>query len=252
VAGGFDTNDNFTASAELYNSSTGTWTPTGSMSTGRVDFVLTVLANGQVLAAGGDGYNVTFSNAELYNPATGTWIPTGSMTSGYSGGGAVLLQDGQVLALVGGDADLYNPSTGTWTTTTREPSGGGFAGLLRNGLAFFGGDEFYNSSTGQWTAFSAPSSFGGFAVLATGQVLAAGSVFYVNARPYPIEETGKSAELWDLSTLAWTSTGSLNVSSIHQSMTLLLNGQVLAAGGESFDKSTGALVPIASAELYTP
>jgi Kelch motif protein len=68
VAGGFDTNDNFTASAELYNSSTGTWTPTGSMSTGRVDFVLTVLANGQVLAAGGDGYNVTFSNAELYNP----------------------------------------------------------------------------------------------------------------------------------------------------------------------------------------
>jgi hypothetical protein len=27
---------------------------------------------------------------------------------------------------------------------------------------------------------------------------------------------------------------------------------VLLAGGESFDKSAGALVPIASAELYTP
>jgi hypothetical protein len=65
--------------------------PTGSMSTGCVDFVLTVLANGQVLAAGGDGYNVTFSDAELYNPATGTWTPTGSMAAGYSGGGAVLL-----------------------------------------------------------------------------------------------------------------------------------------------------------------
>jgi hypothetical protein len=89
---------------------------------------------------------------------------------------------------------------------------------------FFGGDEFYSLSTAQWTAFAAPSSFGGFAVLATGQVLAAGSVIYVNARPYPIEETGKSAELWDLSTLAWTSTGSLNVSRIHQTMTLPLNG----------------------------
>jgi len=44
----------------------------------------------------------------------------------------------------------------------------------------------------------------------------------------------------------------LNVSRTGQSMTLLLNGQVLLAGGESFDKSAGHLVPIASAELYTP
>jgi hypothetical protein len=251
VAGGFDTNDNFSATAEIYNPSTGTWSPTGSMSTGRVDFVPTVLPNGLVLAAGGNGYNVTFSSAELYNPATGTWTQTGAMTAGYSGWGAVLLQDGQVLAIVSGGVDLYNPASGTWTTTTPSPSGAGFAGLLPNGLAFFGGDEFYDPSTAQWTTFAAPSSFGGFAVLTTGQVLAAGSVFYVNARPYPIEETSKASELWNPSTLAWTSTGNLNVSRIHQTMTLLLNGQVLAAGGESFDKNAGALVPIASAELYT-
>lgn len=252
VAGGFDTNNNYSATAEIYNPSTGIWTQTGSMSTGRVDFVMTVLPNGLVLAAGGNGYNVTFTNAELYNPATGTWTATGSMTAGYSGWGAVLLQNGQVLALVSGAADLYNPGTGTWTTTTPSPSGSGFAGLLPNGLAFFGGDEFYDPSTAQWTSFPAPSSFGGFAVLATGQVLAAGSVFYVNTQPYPIEETSKASELWDLSTLAWTSTGNLNVSRIHQSMTLLPNGQVLAAGGESFDKNSGALIPTASAELYTP
>ena len=35
-------------------------------------------------------------------------------------------------------------------------------------------------------------------------------------------------------------------------MTLLTNGQVLVAGGESYDKSVGALRPIANAELYTP
>jgi N-acetylneuraminic acid mutarotase len=52
--------------------------------------------------------------------------------------------------------------------------------------------------------------------------------------------------------VAWTSTGSLNVSPVGQGMTLLLNGQVLAAGGESFDKSTGTLVPLASAELFNP
>ncbi len=89
-------------------------------------------------------------------------------------------------------------------------------------------------------------------MLANGQVLAAGNVFYVNAQPYPIEETGKAAQLWSLSTLAWTSTGNLNVSRIHQSMTLLPNGQVLAAGGQTYDKSQGRLVPTATAELYTP
>jgi hypothetical protein len=147
------------------------------------------------------------------------------MTVGYSGGSALLLQDGQVLAIGNGVADLYNAASGTWTTTTPSPRSGGFAGLLPNGLAFFGGDEFDAPSTAQWTSFATPSSFGGFAGLfSTGQVLAAGNVFYVNARPYRIEETGKSAQLWDFSKVAWTSTGSLSVSRIHQSMTLLLTG----------------------------
>ncbi len=44
----------------------------------------------------------------------------------------------------------------------------------------------------------------------------------------------------------------MNKDRIGQSMTLLPNGQVLAAGGESYDKSVGALRPIASAELYSP
>jgi len=35
-------------------------------------------------------------------------------------------------------------------------------------------------------------------------------------------------------------------------MTTLMNGQVLVAGGQTFVKSSGRLVPIADAELYTP
>jgi hypothetical protein len=53
------------ASAELYNPATGTWTATGNMTAGRVDFTLTPLSNGKVLAAGGD--NVTNTSAELYD-----------------------------------------------------------------------------------------------------------------------------------------------------------------------------------------
>ena len=49
-----------------------------------------------------------------------------------------------------------------------------------------------------------------------------------------------------------TSTGNLNGSSTSESMTALANGHVLIAGGMTFEKSVGALIPIATAELYKP
>ncbi|PYI87721.1 MAG: hypothetical protein DMF03_12785 [Verrucomicrobia bacterium] len=69
VAGGFDPNTCCTApplaSAELYNPATGTWTATGSMTTGRESFALTLLSNGKVLTAGGFN-NGALSSAELW------------------------------------------------------------------------------------------------------------------------------------------------------------------------------------------
>ncbi len=256
VAGGslLGSGGNYTNGAALFNPSTGTWTPTGSMSIGRDEFMLIQLPNGKVLAAGGDAAPGAgeVSSAELYDPATGTWAATGSMTGAYTGWGAGLLADGKVLAIVDTGADIYDPATGSWTAITPPPVGGAFACLLLPDGLSWGANKLYNPATAQWTTFAPPSSTGGFAVLATGQVLAAGATFEVNAQPYPIEETSKASQLWDPSTLAWTSTGNLNVSRIHQSMTLLPNGKVLVAGGESYDKSVGALVAIASAELYTP
>jgi Galactose oxidase, central domain/Kelch motif len=251
------------ASAELYNPSTGTWTATGSMSTGRIDFTLTLLSNGEVLAAGGFN-NGALSNAELYNPATGTWTATGNMTAGTISEAAVLLQNGEVFAA---STNLYHPSTGAWTTTSSPTSGGSPpVVLLPNGDVFTGGniqgDGLYNPSTNQWTSFPPPPCTKGGqssqncqsagALLNTGRVLVAGGVTYVNAQPYPIEETNGLAALFDPSTLTWTTTGSMNKSRLGETMTPLLNGQVLVAGGETFDKHFGHLVPIASAELYTP
>jgi hypothetical protein len=65
MAGGYN-GSNFLASAELYNPATGTFTPTGSMSTPRVFHTATLLNNGMVLMAGGNSDSGTLASAELY------------------------------------------------------------------------------------------------------------------------------------------------------------------------------------------
>ena len=66
------------ASAELYDPATGTWTATGSLNTARYGHTATLLANGKVLAAGGEGSASYLTSAELYDVGLGfnaAWQP---------------------------------------------------------------------------------------------------------------------------------------------------------------------------------
>ena len=78
-----------TAAPSLAQSS-GTWMTTGSLNTARVGHTATLLPNGQVLAAGGQGTTGFLTSAELYNPATSTWTVTGSMATPRASQGATL------------------------------------------------------------------------------------------------------------------------------------------------------------------
>lgn len=251
------------ATAELYDPSTGTWTETGSMTTPRESFAMVPLPNGQVLAAGADNNGGFLSSAELYNPATGTWSATPSMTAENYGSFAVTLQNGQ--AFVYGNGNLYTPATATWSVVANRPQNAGFGALalLANNNVFSAGgsvygDEIVNPTTSTWTNVGAApcttihqSCESGVALLTTGKVLVAGGITEVrtSGSRYPTAETNGLAALLDLATLTWASTGSMNKSRTAETATVLQNGQVLFAGGETFDKS---LVPTASAELYTP
>jgi hypothetical protein len=110
-------------SAEIFDPATGIWTPTGSLLTAREGATATLLANGNVLLAGGANVGI-LASAELYDPLTGQWTGAGTMRNPRVDHRAVLLANGSVL-VTGGfgpedlpvNVELYDPSTGSWTPT---------------------------------------------------------------------------------------------------------------------------------------
>jgi hypothetical protein len=131
----------------LLDPTTGSWSDTlgccfgGDPDTYFGNGTATLLADGQVLRAGGVGRvrsadtskYIALATAALYDPVGGGWRATGSMHAGRVDAAAALLDDGQVV-IMGGNAEdfsatalttaeLYDPSTGSWTITSSMTQG---------------------------------------------------------------------------------------------------------------------------------
>jgi phage baseplate assembly protein gpV len=200
------------ASAELFDPQTGRWTVTGSMVEPRAEFTATLLRDGRVLVAGGDG---SFTTAEVYDPTTGRWTLTGSMTNGRFGHTATLLADGMVL--VTGGCACSDPDAGETAAAER-----------------------YDPRSGTWTV---TGSMGSARIFHAATALNDGMVLVVDDGLY---DRPSSAELYDPRSGRWSVTTGPTVPRVGYTETLLLDGRVLVTGDYSHNDLTTELYDSAS------
>jgi len=167
---------------------------------------------------------VGIRSAELYDPASGSWVATGSMLSERRGFTLTLLPNGTVLAAGGfgtnltvSTAELYDPARGIWTPT-----------------------DSLQTRRASHTATLLPD----------GRVLVVGGNSLTSAEEIsvPFDPVLASAEIYDPTTGIWTPTGYMGQPRQHHTATLLTNGKVLVAGGDSY---FGGVLPT-TAEVYDP
>ena len=233
----------YTPNAELYDPSTGTVTPTGSMIDGQTGYRTTLLTNGKVLITGGSNTDSTCcskaANPELYDPSTqvfsfaGPYADTGARSgagaSGLIGMPATVLPDGSVLIASESAAEIFDPVSNTFhlTASMTAAFNSGFAGI------------------------SKPDTLQG----RTATLLLNGMVLLTGGEPvegdfstgYPALNT---AELYDFVGATFTPTGNMTAFRYSHAATLLSDGTVLITGGGGYSNNGLFLGGLASAELY--
>jgi hypothetical protein len=256
VAAGHPTSNSNTA--EFYDPATDTWTLTPNLNTARGDHAASILSSGEVLVTGGYMSSVT-NTTEAYNPTTNTWVVKAPLNVARgaheqvtfmdaSGNTKVMVIGGSNLSQALSSTEIYDPTTNSWSMgPSLQSARFDFSAVrLHDGrILVIGGDagdnsEVYDPATNSWTTYTPSYAFrrGAVVVLSEDEeykVLAAGGTPALT-----------NAMIFDPQTNVWTNTIEMLTPRYDFNLTLLQNGTVLAAGGNTSYAKTG------TSEVYVP
>ena len=254
-----------TATAELYNVNTASWSSAGNLATGRFSHAAVLLQNGKVLVTGGAlvGTPQALGSAEMYDPGTNSWSGVPNMIGPRQLHTCTTLPDGRALVVggLGGNelasVEIYDPVADTWTPgpSLAMARWGHSATLLQDGRVLVAGGtngarnvhdaEIYDPATNLWSTAGALitlRSSHSATLLGNGKVLVAGGI---DQQASGWESLG-SAELYDPVSAKWTAVAPLGSTRSIHTASLLSNGMVLVVGGAVMSN------PQIYAETYDP
>jgi RHS repeat-associated protein len=278
------------SSAELYDRTTRTWSPTASMSSARRLHTATQLntssnatTSGKVLVAGGVSGSTTVSTFQLYS-VSGTWTTAANMNAGRHAHTATLLADGRALLAAGMNgsttlqtAALYNPASGSgsWAATTGPIPPPGLKNhtatliqtsnsQLNNKVLLVGGNSGSATVSAVYLFDPAQSAFSTLAPMSSPREQHT-AIVLANSNGKILVAGGKngssvldSAIVFDPGSGpgSWSSAGTMKSKRFGHSMTALpnsvvANGQVLVAGGNNGSTTLSSTELLSGTNVWT-
>ncbi|HJV89481.1 MAG TPA: kelch repeat-containing protein [Holophagaceae bacterium] len=222
LAGGDPNHASTVPTAEIYDPHSGTWMPTGPMTSFRNYHAAALLPDGKVLVSGGVlPSSVILDSTEIYDPATNAWTPGPTLNATRQQHTATALADGTVLIAGGFGLD----------------SGGAQGGYLASAEIF----DPASQSTMVVAPMSSPRASHTATRLQNGLVLVVAGAKGTNVGGWL-----SSAEVFDPVLQTWSTVGSLATARQDHTATLLPNGKVFVAAGQ------GVSGPLDGGELFNP